>query len=177
MPGHQAAAQVPAPAARQPGRLANTASTQWTSVEGLPQNTVTDILQLPNGELWVATFGGLARFDGVGFHVVDMAVDEGLPTNRIVALAPAGPDAFWFLTQQGHLGKVTAGRPGPLLPPPLPALDTLDLVIDQAGRVLCRPVDGSVWMTDGTRRGARSSARHAGGRTSPTGGDQEAESG
>ena len=122
---------------------------RWTAVEGLPQNTVTDILQLPSGELWVATFGGLARFDGLGFHVVDMAVDEGLPANRIVALAPAGPDAFWFLSQQGHLGKVQGGRAVPVLPPPLPAVDTLDFVVDRTGRVLCRPADGSVWFTDG----------------------------
>ena len=134
---------------RQCGRPASTRVARWTAVEGLPQNTVTDIIQLPNGELWVATFGGLARFDGLGFHVVDMAVAEGLPANRIVALAPAGPDDFWFLSQQGHLGKMKAGRAVPLLPPPLPAVDTLDFVVDRLGRVLCRPADGSVWVTDG----------------------------
>lgn len=48
---------------------------QWTTADGLPQNTVNDIVLLPNGELWVATFGGLARFDGHEFHVVDMATD------------------------------------------------------------------------------------------------------
>jgi signal transduction histidine kinase/ligand-binding sensor domain-containing protein len=124
-------------------------STQWTSVHGLPQNTVTDILQLPNGEFWMATFGGLARFDGLGFRVVDMATDEGLPANRVVALAPAGRDAFWLLTQQGHLGRVDVGSAKSVLPPPVPGLDTLDLVVDRAGRVYCRPVDGSVWLYDG----------------------------
>ena len=144
-----ASAQVPAAVAR-PGELAGEYRVvKWTAVEGLPQNTVNDILQLPNGELWVATFGGLARFDGLGFRVVDMAADEGLPANRIVALAPAGPDTFWLLSQQGHLGKVEAGRCLPLLSPPIPGVDTLDLVVDRAGRVLCRPVDGSVWMTEG----------------------------
>ena len=134
---------------RQSRRLASHRIAHWTAVEGLPQNTVNDILQLPNGELWVATFGGLARFDGLGFHVVDMAVAEGLPANRIVALAPAGPDDFWFLSQQGHLGRMKGGRAVPLLPPPLPAVDTLDFVVDRTGRVLCRPADGSVWVTDG----------------------------
>jgi signal transduction histidine kinase/ligand-binding sensor domain-containing protein len=150
-----AAAQGPAPAAPAPVpvRLAGEyRSARWTAVEGLPQNTVTDILQLPNGELWVATFGGLARFDGLGFRVIDMASDEGLPANRIVALAPAGRDAFWFLSQQGHLGKVEGGRVSPVLPPPIPGLDTLDLAVDRAGRVYCRPVDGSVWVYDGTER-------------------------
>ena len=144
-----AAAQVPAPAAPAVPPAGEYRIAHWTAVEGLPQNTVNDILQLPDGELWVATFGGLARFDGLGFHVVDMAVDEGLPANRIVALAPAGPDDFWFLSQQGHLGRMKGGRAVPLLPPPLPAVDTLDFVVDRTGRVLCRPADGSVWVTDG----------------------------
>jgi len=144
-----AAAQVPAPAAPAVRPAGEYRIARWTAVEGLPQNTVNDILQLPNGELWVATFGGLARFDGLGFHVVDMAVAEGLPANRIVALASAGPDDFWFLSQQGHLGKMKGGRAVPLLPPPLPAVDTLDFVVDRTGRVLCRPADGSVWVTDG----------------------------
>jgi signal transduction histidine kinase/ligand-binding sensor domain-containing protein len=147
-----ATAQVSAPAPA-PVRLAGEyRSVGWTAAEGLPQNTVTDILQLPNGELWVATFGGLARFDGFGFRVIDMASDEGLPANRIVALAPAGRDAFWFLSQQGHLGKVEGGRATPVLPPPIPGHDTLDFAVDQAGRVFCRPVDGSVWVYEGTGR-------------------------
>ncbi|HEX9185808.1 MAG TPA: hypothetical protein VGB87_01965, partial [Vicinamibacteria bacterium] len=79
---------------------------QWTTAEGLPQNTVTDILFLPGGEMWLATFGGLAHFDGHRFRVLDMAADEGLPANRIVSLAAAGPTSFLFLTQQGHLGRV-----------------------------------------------------------------------
>ena len=163
--GAKAAAQVPGPAGPAARPAGEYRVAPWTAVEGLPQNTVNDILQLPNGELWVATFGGLARFDGLAFHVVDMAVAEGLPANRIVALAPAGADAFWFLTQQGHLGKVKAGRPVPLLPPALPALDTLDFVVDRAGRVFCRPVDGSVWTTDGIQawRPAVSASRSVAG--------------
>jgi hypothetical protein len=96
---------------------------QWTTREGLPQNTITDIAFLPNGEMWLATFGGLARFDGHGFRVLDMASDEGLPANRIVALAPAGADSFLYLTQQGHLGRVEAGRSALLVPPAVPSLD------------------------------------------------------
>ena len=41
---------------------------QWTTAQGLPQNTVTDIVFLPSGEMWLATFGGLARFDGHGLQ-------------------------------------------------------------------------------------------------------------
>ena len=41
-------------------------STQWTTENGLPQNTVTSITQTPDGYLWLE-LGGLARFDGIHF--------------------------------------------------------------------------------------------------------------
>ncbi len=39
----------------------------WLSDDGLPQNTVSNIAQTPDGYLWFATEEGLARFDGVRF--------------------------------------------------------------------------------------------------------------
>ena len=83
---------------------------RWTTAEGLPQNTINDIVALPNGELWLATFGGLVRFDGTDFRVVDIAGDEDLASNRVTALALAGTDAFWFVTQEGHLGRIEGGQ-------------------------------------------------------------------
>jgi len=125
--------------------------TRWTTAQGLPQNTVNEIVQLANGELWLATFGGLARFDGHAFHVLDIASDEGLPANRIVSLAVAGDDALWFLTQQGHLGRVDGGRPRPLVPPPSVSADAISLFAESTGHIYCKAVDGSVWTTDGSR--------------------------
>jgi len=37
----------------------------WQSDDGLPDNNVTGVAQTADGYLWVATMGGLARFDGV----------------------------------------------------------------------------------------------------------------
>src|SRR6266404_9805345 len=36
----------------------------WQSDEGLPDNSVVGVAQTPDGYLWVATAGGLMRFDG-----------------------------------------------------------------------------------------------------------------
>ncbi|MEP0773009.1 MAG: hypothetical protein HRF46_01420, partial [Acidobacteriota bacterium] len=40
---------------------------RWTVNQGLPQDSVTAILQDEEGYLWIGTFGGLARFDGRTF--------------------------------------------------------------------------------------------------------------
>jgi len=61
----------------------------WGIKDGLPQNTVTKILQTSDGYIWVATEGGLARFDGVKFTVFNTQNTPALKSNRINALAEA----------------------------------------------------------------------------------------
>ncbi len=39
--------------------------TVWTTEDGLPQNSINAIVQTRDGYLWLATFGGLVRFDGI----------------------------------------------------------------------------------------------------------------
>ena len=39
--------------------------------DGLPQNSVTALVQTRDGYLWVGTFNGLARFDGLRLTVFD----------------------------------------------------------------------------------------------------------
>lgn len=43
--------------------------TNWTTEQGLPQNTVNCLLQARNGYLWIGTRYGLARYDGKRFTV------------------------------------------------------------------------------------------------------------
>ena len=43
----------------------------WDGDSGLPQNTVTAIVQTKDGYVWFGTQEGLVRFDGVGFSIFD----------------------------------------------------------------------------------------------------------
>lgn len=43
----------------------------WTSQRGLPGEAVYQILQSPDGYLWLRTSAGLVRFDGVRFVLMD----------------------------------------------------------------------------------------------------------
>lgn len=122
---------------------------RWTTSDGLPQNSVNDILILDTGEIWLATFGGLARFDGMRFRVVDLASEPSIPSQRFVALERAGPDAFWFLTQDGHLGRMDGGRISTRLPPRPASADALDLVADGHDGLLARLTDGTLLRSDG----------------------------
>ncbi|WP_198341827.1 ligand-binding sensor domain-containing diguanylate cyclase [Oceanisphaera avium] len=55
----------------------------WTTQEGLPQNTINDIAQTPEGYLWIATWEGVARYNGREFKVFSRATDSGLPDSGI----------------------------------------------------------------------------------------------
>src|SRR5215470_1483526 len=57
----------------------------WTTENGLPQNSINDILQTQDGYLWLATNGGLVRFDGVRFVVFD-TMTEGIESQRVYTL-------------------------------------------------------------------------------------------
>lgn len=58
----------------------------WTTANGLPQNTVTGVVQTPDGYLWLSTFDGLARFDGVRFTIFDKGNTKGIINNRFARL-------------------------------------------------------------------------------------------
>ncbi len=82
----------------------------WQTDEGLPQSSVKCIVQTPDGYLWLATFDGLARFDGVRFTVFDTANVPGLPSNRLVWLHADREGGLWLVTEYNELARLAAGR-------------------------------------------------------------------
>ncbi len=100
--------------ASQPDRDANGATSKylyhsWTVENGLPQNSVNDIVQTRDGYIWLATYGGLVRFDGVKFTVFDTGNSRGLMSNRVVALLEDRAGNLWIGTEQGGLSRYAHG--------------------------------------------------------------------
>ncbi len=81
----------------------------WTTENGLPQNSVNDILQTRDGYLWLATFGGLVRFDGVRFVVFDR-VTHGIESQRVRALHEDRQGTLWAATEDGMVIRYRSGR-------------------------------------------------------------------
>jgi signal transduction histidine kinase/CheY-like chemotaxis protein/ligand-binding sensor domain-containing protein len=63
----------------------------WTSQNGLSGEAVYQILQSPDGYLWLMTSAGLVRFDGVRFVPVELLV-QGHPVNEPVMAICKGAD-------------------------------------------------------------------------------------
>ncbi len=104
----------------------------WTTANGLPQDSVRAIAQTRDGYLWLATHGGLARFDGVAFTIVSGALAQS--QNRISALAASPDGSLWigtvgdgvFRYRNGQLDQV-------LMPPQLPSGNVRALMEDTQG--------------------------------------------
>ncbi len=73
----------------------------YTMKEGLVQNQVRDICQDSKGYIWIATAGGVLRFDGKNFR--NFTVSDGLPVNTVTALLVDRKDRIWMTTYGGGL--------------------------------------------------------------------------
>jgi signal transduction histidine kinase/ligand-binding sensor domain-containing protein/AraC-like DNA-binding protein len=81
----------------------------WTVENGLPVNAIQRVLQGSDGYLWLATWDGLVRFDGVRFTIFNTGNSDGLPSNRIADLIEAPDGSLWMHTEQGHLVRLRDG--------------------------------------------------------------------
>jgi len=82
----------------------------WQSEQGLPQISVTSIAQTPDGYLWVGTFNGLVRFDGVRFTVFDEGNTPTLGSSKIMQLQVDEQGALWIVTLAGGVVRMAAGQ-------------------------------------------------------------------
>jgi signal transduction histidine kinase/ligand-binding sensor domain-containing protein len=92
---------TPAVAGAQQGAGGSYVLDQWNTENGLPQNTVRAIVQTPDGYLWLATFGGLVRFDGVSFTSFPASRNPGIRSDRDQALCIAPDSTLWIGTEDG----------------------------------------------------------------------------
>jgi ligand-binding sensor domain-containing protein len=82
----------------------------WTTERGLPQNSVSALVQTRDGYLWVGTYGGLARFDGIRFTVFETGNAPGMQSNRILTLYEDRAGNLWIGTDQGGLSRYFQGK-------------------------------------------------------------------
>ena len=67
----------------------------WTVDNGMPENEIRGITQTPDGYLWIATFNGLARFDGVHLTVFNRET-PGLLSNQFGTMLQGRDGDLWL---------------------------------------------------------------------------------
>lgn len=121
----------------------------WTTEEGLPQNNIRPV-QTRDGYLWLKTFGGLARFDGVKFTIFDTGNTPALRSNRILSFSEDAGGTLWIGTQNGGLTRYSKGvfhtyttKDG------LPDESIYDLLADDEGRLWISTPKGLACLSNG----------------------------
>lgn len=75
----------------------------YTTENGLPQSSVLSIVQTADGYIWLATYEGLARFDGIRFRVFDTSTTADMASNRVRVLLEDSSGDLWAGTNGGLL--------------------------------------------------------------------------
>jgi diguanylate cyclase (GGDEF)-like protein len=108
----------------------------WQEEQGLPMSAVHAVHQGRDGTLWVGTGGGLARFDGLRFELVESSEVPALSKRPIFGLMEDAAGGLWI----GHVGGAARWQAG-----------RFESVFDQSllkGRRVwsfAQASDGSVW--------------------------------
>jgi ligand-binding sensor domain-containing protein/signal transduction histidine kinase len=122
----------------------------WRTDDGLPQNSVYGITQTRDGYLWLTTFDGLVRYDGVQFTVFEKSNSREIISNRFISLYADEQGALWAGTGDGGLLRYRDGvftsftvRDG------LPHNKIYDIQSDNRGGLLITTQTGYAYWRDG----------------------------
>jgi len=111
----------PGPAAAKPSGMF--ASGPYLDISPITQgwqpSTVTAIVQSHDGYLWLGTYNGLMRYDGVRFTLFDSGNTPGLKNSRVTSLYEDSSGAMWIGHETGELSRLVDGNfePVPLTDP------------------------------------------------------------
>lgn len=112
---------------------------QWTTEDGLPQNSVNALVQGPDGYLWLGTFGGLVRFDGLRFTLMERTDSAGTRhVDRVLALAVGRDGSLWIGTENAGLMRRRDGD--------YEVYTTADGLPDDQITALHASGDGELWI-------------------------------
>lgn len=127
---------------------------EWTPRDGLPDGQVNAIVQTRDGYLWLGTYAGLVRFDGVRFDVFTVGSAPGVLNDRIQALREDEQGTLWIGTEARGVFMFRDGAFAvPSWNTELPDLTVLSLALAP---------DGALWVgTDGGAARVDVAAGHA----------------
>ncbi len=82
----------------------------WVRENGLPQNKVSAVLQAHDGYLWIGTYNGLARFDGVRFVCYDSGNTPELADSVVTSLFEDKDGTIWIGHETGEVTTYAQGQ-------------------------------------------------------------------
>jgi hypothetical protein len=81
----------------------------WRASEGAPIE-VRGVVTTADGFLWIGSYTGLYRFDGLRFDRFEAPWGQALPSNAITAMAADPPSGVWVGASGGHIIRIANNR-------------------------------------------------------------------
>ncbi|MCC5945441.1 MAG: SpoIIE family protein phosphatase [Bernardetiaceae bacterium] len=75
----------------------------WDSDKGLPTSALMGMAQTKDSYLWIGSYDGLLRFDGISFELYNKNNTKAFLTNNVVRLLSAPDGKLWIATQGSGL--------------------------------------------------------------------------
>src|SRR5206468_5042402 len=112
-------------------------------VAALPQVTIRAITQTQDGYLWIGTYNGLIRFDGVRSIKFDVANTRALSSDGVYLLYEDRLGDLWIGIDDGGVIRYREGE--------IHAFGAAQGLTESEVRAICEGKDGKLWV--GTGRG------------------------
>jgi ligand-binding sensor domain-containing protein/signal transduction histidine kinase len=90
-------------------RLSEYQKQDWQVEDGLPQSELRAITQVPGGRLLIATYGGVASFDGLRFSPIRVDPKDPAASEPVNALLVSRSGDLWIGTDDRGIIRQTAG--------------------------------------------------------------------
>jgi ligand-binding sensor domain-containing protein/signal transduction histidine kinase len=82
---------------------------EWQVEDGLPQSELRAITQVPGGRLLIATYGGVASFDGLHFSPIHVDATDRAASEAVNSLLVSRRGDLWIGTDDRGIIRQTAG--------------------------------------------------------------------
>jgi diguanylate cyclase (GGDEF)-like protein len=92
------------------GQAPGMAFASWGTEQGLPSNIALDVTQTRDGYLWLASYEGIVRFDGVAFRVFTESDIPGLDRASFWRVTVDSAGALWAASEHDGLVRYADGR-------------------------------------------------------------------
>jgi ligand-binding sensor domain-containing protein len=115
----------------------------YTVKDGLAQMQCMKLFQDSKGYIWIATKGGVSKYDGIQFK--NYGLNEGLPNNRIFTVNEDANENIWAFTTEGV--SVLKGDNFVYFPP-----KDKNLRFDIVNTGFLIDVNNQIWIIDSSRK-------------------------
>ncbi len=111
----------------------------WTAADGLPGNTVADIIQSSSGYIYLGTYDGLVRFDGVQFDTFNRRTEKNYSFVTARTVFEDSKGNLWVGTNDEGVRKIAPSGE-------IEEYTTADGLPNNSIRSICEDREGNIWI-------------------------------